>query len=311
MGGYSYNPDKAISSLAGKVVLVTGANAGIGKQTALDLSKHSPTQVWVAARNAQSGMEAVEQIKAAASPETSVQFVELDLSSFASVKSAAKKVAAESDRMDILALNAGMMGGDAGVTEDGYERQFATNHMGHALLLKLLTPLLLKASKERIGAQARVVILSSAAHKTGPLPRNGIDFETIKTSQGNIMGITKYAQSKLANAVYATAVAKRYPEITTVAINPGEVKTGLFAKGSVSGGWVIKLLNWVVAPMLWLPVEEGAKNSLWAATSAEAESGRFYDPVGKKDCESDTVRQGKLGEQLWAWTENELKGHEL
>ncbi|KAJ4298820.1 hypothetical protein N0V90_004062 [Kalmusia sp. IMI 367209] len=310
MPGHAYNPDKSIPSLSGKVVLVTGANAGIGKQTALDLSKHSPSQVWVAARNVQSGNEAVAEIKTFASPQTSVVFLDLDLASFASVRQAAKRVIAESNRLDILVLNAGMMGGEPGVTEDGYEKQFATNHMGHALLLKLLTPLLLKASQERIGVKARVVILSSAAHKSGVIPKNGIDFATINTAQEKFMGITKYAQSKLANAVYASVVAKRYPEITIVAINPGEVKTGLFSKGSASGGWVIKLLNWIVAPMLWVPVDEGAKNSLWAATSEEAESGRFYDPIGKTGGESEIVRKGKLGEELWEWTERELGRHE-
>ncbi|KAF2680819.1 NAD(P)-binding protein [Lentithecium fluviatile CBS 122367] len=311
MGGYSFDAAENIPSLAGKVILVTGANAGIGKQTALELAKHTPSQVWIGARNVHSGNQAVSEIQAVASPETSVKLLEMDLKSFASVKRAAKQVMVESNRLDILILNAGMMGGHPGVTEDGYENAFGTNHMGHALLLKLLTPLLLNASSKRVGADARVVILSSAGHKSGVLPKDGIEFSTLKSDQLHLSGVSKYCQSKLANAIYAAAVAHRYPEFTTTSINPGEVKTALFSKGIEGGGWVIRFLNWFVVPFVGGTVEEGAKNSLWAATAQEVENGAFYDPVGKRGGESDAVKDGKLGERLWEWTEKELRGHDM
>lgn len=311
MPRYAFNPSTQIPSLAGKVALVTGANVGIGKQTALDLSKHHPAQVWVAARNVQSGNEAVAEIKAIASPGTSVKLLEMDLGSFSSVQAAARIVAAESNRLDILVLNAGMMGGHPGVTKEGYERNFGVNHMGHALLLKLLTPLLLGASENRIGLEPRVVILSSAGHRSSVIPHGGIDFSTLSTSQANYSGVARYCQSKLANAVFPAPVAKRHPEFTTVSVNPGEVNTELFSKGASGGGWLQQVLRWVVAPLVGGSVEDGAKNSLWAATAKGVKSGSYYDPVGKAGGESGLVKNGKLGEELWEWTQKELKGYEL
>lgn len=122
-----YNPARDIPSLSGKVILITGANSGIGKQTATELSKHNPAQVWVGARNVQAGNDAVSEIKAVASPGTIVKFLQMDLASLSSVKTAARTFTEEAERLDVLMLNAGMMGGQPGVTEDGYERQFGTN----------------------------------------------------------------------------------------------------------------------------------------------------------------------------------------
>ncbi|KAF2870157.1 short-chain dehydrogenase/reductase [Massariosphaeria phaeospora] len=311
MRGPSFNPSKDIPSLAGKVILVTGANTGIGKQTALDLSKHSPAQVWIAARNTTTGNQAVSDIRAVASPQTTVKFLQMDLQSLRSVKSAARTVIQEANRLDILILNAGIMGGEPGVTPDGYEKQFGTNHMGHALLFKLLVPLLDIAAKHRIGAEPRVLSLSSAGHDTSQLPSGGIALSTVKTAQPSLSGITKYCQSKLANAVYPGAAAKRFPQFTIVAVNPGEVKTGLFSTGSEGGGLIVRILAVYIKWLGGGSVEDGAKNSLWCATQEGVQNGAFYYPVGLPGKESQLVKDGELGERLWKWTEQELKGHEL
>ena len=108
---YAFNPATNIPSLASKVILITGANTGIGKQVALDLSKHEPAQIWIAARSPSSGQAAVDEIKIA-SPSVDVRFVELDLTSFDSIKKAARKVLQTAQRLDILNLNAGIMGGE-------------------------------------------------------------------------------------------------------------------------------------------------------------------------------------------------------
>jgi retinol dehydrogenase 12 len=154
-------------------------------------------------------------------------------------------------------------------------------------------------------------MLSSDGHKASQLPKNKIDFATMKSAQLQYNGITKYCQSKLADAVYAAPIAKRHPQFTTVAINPGEVSTGLFNKGTDGGGWVVWLLAKVVAPLLTKPVEEGCKNSLWSATSKDAKNGKYYDPVGKPGQESQVVKDGKLGEELWEWTQRELNDYTL
>ncbi|KAH7119643.1 hypothetical protein B0J11DRAFT_65405 [Dendryphion nanum] len=305
---FAYNPATEIPSLASKVILITGANSGIGKQTALDLSKHDPAQIWVAARSALSGQAAVDEIKTGA-PEVDVRLVQLDLTSFESIKSAAREILEGTKRLDILILNAGIMGGEPGVTQDGYEKQFGTNHVGHALLLKLLTPLLLKTAEDT-KTKPRVVALTSSGHKN-VLPDGGIAFDTLKTSQLDISGISKYTQSKLANVVYARQFAAHYPEIISVAIHPGEILTGLFSKGGSGGGAEVEYLAKQIAPKVGVPVTEGAKNSLWAATAEGPESGRYYEPVGVPGKGSELSNDGEFGKKLWEWTEKELETQHL
>lgn len=304
---HAYNPATEIPSLASKVILITGANAGIGKQTALDLSQHDPAQIWVAARNPSSGQAAVDEIKKAA-PNVDVRFVELDLTSFQSIKKAASEVVKEAIKLDILILNAGIMGGEPGVTAEGYERQFGTNHVGHALLLKLLTPLLQKTAEE-VPEKPRVVSLSSTGHKN--VPSHGIDFDTLKSAQLDMKGVFKYTQSKLANVVYAREFAARHPDLITVAIHPGEVGTELFNKGAIGGGPEIEYLATQIAPKMGVSVQEGAKNTLWAATSEGVENGRYYEPVGIVGNGSELSKDKQLGQKLWDWTEKELAGQNL
>ncbi len=104
----AYNPSTEIPSLAGKVFLITGANTGIGKHTALELSKHNPAQIWIAARTPITGKEVVAEIKKTA-PAVDARFVELDLTSFESVKGAARTVVDGAERLDVLVLNAGIV----------------------------------------------------------------------------------------------------------------------------------------------------------------------------------------------------------
>jgi retinol dehydrogenase-12 len=105
---HAFDPSVNIPSLDGKVILITGANSGIGKQTAIELTKHDPAQIWIAARNEQSGLEAVQDVKKAR-PSVDVRFVQLDLTSFESIKAVARIVLAEVAKLDILMLNAGIV----------------------------------------------------------------------------------------------------------------------------------------------------------------------------------------------------------
>src|SRR6195952_3199478 len=132
--GVSFNPDADIPPLDRKVILITGGNIGLGKQSAKYLAKHNPAEIWIAARSAETGNAAVEEIKVV-SPNVSVRFLPMDLGSFESIKMAAKTFVDSVSRLDILMLNAGIMGTPAGVTKNGYESRFGINHVGHALLL--------------------------------------------------------------------------------------------------------------------------------------------------------------------------------
>lgn len=180
----TFEPDRDIPDLSGKVILVTGANSGIGRETALQLAKHNPSRIFVGARSQAKAEEAIEQIKQAL-PDTassvSLTFLQLDLSSFQSIKSAVETFRASSDRLDILINNAGIMATPPGQTEEGYEIQFGTNHMGHALLTRLLLPILKQTVSTEANADVRVIFLSSALESNAP--KTGYESDsTLKTN---------------------------------------------------------------------------------------------------------------------------------
>ncbi|KAK3313047.1 hypothetical protein B0H66DRAFT_569423 [Apodospora peruviana] len=308
-GGVSFNPTTDIPSLAGKVILVTGGNSGLGKQAILDLVKHSPARIWLAARNAENARNTVAEITSRC-PDAAplIKTLDLDLTSFESIKAAAGRVVAESDRLDILMLNAGIMMAPAGQTKEGYEIQFGTNHVGHAFLTKLLLePLLLPTASRQ--EDVRVVVVSSEGHRLPTM--TGIPYDKVKTDMKDSYSVTRYGQSKLANVWFAREMARRYPQIKTVSVHPGAVNTNL-ATPFRESNW---FLNTFSAPvmMLMTPVEIGVKNQLWAATGQPKESvvsGEYYVPVGKAGG-SALSKDDKLAAELWEWTEKELEGQSI
>jgi NAD(P)-dependent dehydrogenase (short-subunit alcohol dehydrogenase family) len=295
-----------IPSLSSKVIIVTGGNAGVGKETVLQLSKHSPERLYLAARSKDKATSAIASIVALV-PTARIDFLPLDLSSFASVKAAADTVLRENDHLDILINNAGVMNLPPGLTSEGYELQFGTNHMGHALFTKLLMPLLSRTAAAP-NSDVRILNLSSAAHARGL--RNGLDLEKCKTEMTSNLTWSRYAQSKLANVLFAKELAKRYPAIKSVAIHPGRVETNLLdvynSKPGV-GSTLMKMIDVVIM----VPVDQGAWNQLWAATvKKEAlKSGAYYSPVGKAGGESTFAKNEKLAKKLWEWTEGEFAAH--
>jgi retinol dehydrogenase 12 len=198
------------------------------------------------------------------------------------------------------------MGHPPALTKDGYEIHFGTNHLGHALLLKLVTPLLTKTAKS--GADVRVVSLASWGYKYCKEP--GIPFDQLRSAAVEGLGpVQRYTQSKTANLIYAKEVAIRHPEFTTVSVDPGNVMTELF--GREHGDDYMRHLATVVAPQAALSVEDGVKNQLWAATSPKAATGHYYEPIGVADTECGYALDKELSKKLWEWTEQELKSYEL
>lgn len=242
-----------------------------------------------------------------------IKTLELDLSSFDSIVKAARRVLAESGgRLDILMLNAGVMMSPTGVTEQGYEVQFGINHMGHALLTKLLRPLLVSTAR-RAGADVRVVVLTSNGHAWS-VP-GGVAFDEVKSEMGEVYSPLKYGQSKLANLLWARDMAKRFAGegIKVVSVHPGRVATNI--AGSIEG-W--NFLTRVLVPVVnwsWLvtSVENGARNQLWAATAKREEvvDGEYYLPVGVVGGKTKFNKDGELARKLWEWTERELEGWEV
>jgi NAD(P)-dependent dehydrogenase (short-subunit alcohol dehydrogenase family) len=298
-----FKPETDIPPLDGKVILITGGNIGLGSQCVLEYARHNPAQIWLAARNLEKAKAAVEniqkQLPAIVAP---IKILELDLSSLESVKKAANRFLAESDRLDILMLNAGVMATPPSLTEDGFEHQWGTNYLGHALLTKLLLPVLEKTASTP-GADVRIVALSTYGHRTAPKPE-GIRFDTLKTPAEALGPYGRYGQSKLAIILWTRHMAKLYPQFTLASIHPGVVQTNLMTNATETPRIVqalVKLAYWALAS-----VDQGAKNQLWASVAENVESGEYYEPVGIGGNATELGKNVVLEEKLWDWTEKTL-----
>lgn len=297
----SFNPVKDIPSLAGKVILVTGGNSGLGKQSVLDFARHEPREIWLAARNADKARHAVKEIQQEV-PGAPIKILELDLTSFESVKQAAAAFTRDSDRLDILMLNAGIMMTPPGLTKEGYELQFGTNHMGHALLTKLLLPVLETTAKT---GDVRIISLSSYGHTFWR--KGDFDFKSLKTPAEEVGAGHRYFRSKLANVLWARQMAKLYPQFVVAAIHPGAVQTNL-TEASTGVSSILQFFGKMLYAFL-TRVEDGAKNQLWASVSKDVVSGEYYTPVGILGNASKDGTDDELAKEVWEWTEKELTLH--
>lgn len=255
----------------GKTALVTGS-AGLGFETARELAR-AGARVIVASRNPDTGAEAVGRIKAEI-PTAVIRFEAVDLGSLASVSALAARLRGETDVLDLLVNNAGVMTPPRRMeTADGFELQFGTNHLAHFALTGLLLPLLVNAGK------ARVVTLSSIAARGGR-----IDFADLQ--QTNYRPMPAYAQSKLACLMFGLELQRRSLAngwgLTSIPVHPGISRTGLLynTPGGASG------VRRVMRAMLWFlfqPVPQGALPGLFAATASRAEGGVYYGPDGRAE----------------------------
>lgn len=232
-------------------------------------------------------------------------FAPCDTASNASVVEAADTILnATSDRLDVLVCCAGIMAKPAGVSREGYEIYFATNQLGHSLLIRKLLPVFSKTAA--LGdADARIILVTSMAWKGNP--SGGIQFDKLHSEQYLPMLGTwlRYGQSKSANLLYARELAERYPDSLSFAIHPGVVKTALVTDLTWSQKTIVYLLN--VGEIL--TPEQGTCNLLWATTAKkeEVKHGGFCVPVGKLSDEKTTASEDtKLQKRLWDWNEAEL-----
>ncbi|KAJ6573804.1 oxidoreductase [Mycena vulgaris] len=301
-----FNPSTDIPDLAGKVIFVTGGTAGIGKESVLALAKHNPKCIYFSGRDSKRAAEVIAEVKTA-TPAAVLTFLEADLTSLASVEKAARQFISESDRLDILMCNAGVMNVPPELTQDGFEIHFGVNHLAHALLIKLLLPSLLRTA-EGPGADVRIVSLTSKGFIGHP--GGGILFKDLRTTQGaGLMKSLRYGQSKLANILYISELAKRFPQITSLSIHPGVVHTNLV--DSQSG--FFKALIYITTPFSRMTPADGARNQLWASTCDKKNvvNGAYYEPVGVPGRHARKSQDEKLAGQLWEWTDTELKGFQI
>jgi NAD(P)-dependent dehydrogenase (short-subunit alcohol dehydrogenase family) len=290
----------AIPDQQGRVAIVTGANSGLGRITALELARHG-ARVVVACRSVEKGDAVAEQILAeTGAQKPSVQ--ELDLGSLDSVRRFA--AAFSGQRVDLLVNNAGVMMTPQRTTSDGFELQLGTNHLGHFALTGLLLDALQRSDA------ARIVTLSSNEHKGGRIDFDDLQQERDYSPRGS------YQRSKLANAVFAVELDRRLraarSPVVSVFAHPGYAATNLQRSGPTGPvKAVLAITNRVVAQR----PERGALPTLYAATAPGVAGGDYYGPNGlgemrgfpKKVRASDDAYDPEVGARLWQVSE-ELTG---
>jgi NAD(P)-dependent dehydrogenase (short-subunit alcohol dehydrogenase family) len=283
-----------ISSLAGKRVLITGANSGIGFHAALKLARKG-AHVVLACRNPQRGQNALDRLDAD-SPGAHAELAILDLASLASVRDFARKQLADRRPLHMLINNAGVMAPPKRLeTSDGFELQFGTNVLGHFALTALLIPALEKAGAESPD-RPRVVTIASIAHKRGQ-----INFGDLQSTK-NYAPMRSYQQSKLANLLFAFELDRRLRDansrIMSIAAHPGVADTNLFQVGNHPP--LEKALRSFVGHLIGIVLNtdsEGALPTLYAATSPDVEDGGYYGPQGFKEMRGEDVGKAKIALQ--------------
>ncbi|KAL4176804.1 hypothetical protein KRP22_001745 [Phytophthora ramorum] len=269
-----------ISSQKDKVAIVTGANSGIGYETALELARKG-ANVVLACRNESRGREAETKLREAlaSTPEAGVvEFKMLDVSDLGSVNKFVGEFKATHDRLDLLINNAGVMAVPYSKTVDGYERQFATNHLGHFALTAQLFPLLKDSSPSRI------VNVSSLAHTGAKIERFTSGSDIMRSSDRDYSRTEVYSESKICNLFFTFELhrrlrAQKLPGVTAVACHPGFTWTNLMGPPSSEGGWFSNLMWGLGSKLpLYQDAPTGALPTLYAATGPDVEGSDFYGP---------------------------------
>ncbi|WP_039791314.1 oxidoreductase [Amycolatopsis sp. ATCC 39116] len=260
---------KDIPEQRGRVAVVTGANGGLGLATATALAARG-AHVVVAARDRWKADQAGERIRAA-HPRASVEIVPLDLASLKSVRSAAADILTRHSRVDLLINNAGVMAVPESVTADGFETQFAVNHLGHWVLTAGLLPALVRTPG------ARVVTLTSTAQHSGRAVTDGRYLGRPYTPW------RAYDTSKLANRHFAQGLDRQFRaagiSARALTAHPGFTNSDLFDTTRAAGAAGVrgKVLR-SVARSIGMDTEHGVLSQLRAATDPDAEGGTMYGP---------------------------------
>jgi NAD(P)-dependent dehydrogenase (short-subunit alcohol dehydrogenase family) len=252
-----------MSEMSGRTVVVTGANTGIGFETAAAMAGMG-ADVVITARDPAKGEAAAARIRER-HPRARVEAMELDLARLDDVRRFAKDLEARRERLHVLVNNAGLMLDRRTTTIDGFETTFQVNHLGPFLLTNLLLDRL-KAS-----APARIVNVSSTAHHGARL-----DFDDLQSERG-YAGMRVYAMTKLCNILFTRELARRLEGtgVTANALHPGTVRTGFGQEGDTGGLWRIA---WAIGRPFFLSPRQGARTSVYLASSPEVEgrSGAYY-----------------------------------
>eukprot|EP00667_Euglena_gracilis_P017464 EG_transcript_18425 len=283
--------EEPLPRLDGRVIIVTGATAGIGLKTAQRLAELGAT-VIIACRNVKKGDDVCQQLRTKATTTLDLRVMELDLSSLQSVQKFANDFLALDLPLHVLLNNAGLLHTTYVESQDGLEDMFAVNHLGHFFLTFLLL------SRLHASAPARIVNVASDAH--GMWPKLEVDtLDKPCEIEGVVQGMRVYGRSKLCNILFSNYLATKLEGtgVTSVSLHPGMVNTDI---GKSEGSWWMHVL-FAPVRLFIRDVEQGAKTSVWCAASKEAEgvSGKFFDNPGAERTPEPQALDPVVAQQLW------------
>ncbi|KAG9104003.1 hypothetical protein FRC06_006267 [Ceratobasidium sp. 370] len=297
-----------IPDLTGQVMIVTGGNAGIGKETSKALLNKG-AKVYLAARSKAKADQAIEWLKAETGGKAPV-FLPLDLADLGSVRRAVEEYKQKEEKLDVLFNNGGVMAPPIEMkTTTDYDIQFGTNVLGHYLLTTLLLPVLIHTAQTSPRGYVRVVNVASNGHRFAP--KGGIDYSVLipndpeSEARRRKMGTERlYAQSKWGNVVFANELARRYETqgIISTSLHPGGIKTEL-QRHLTLGGISEALVN-----MLLWPAPYGALTQLYAGTAPEGAelSGQYLIPWARVFKARQDTQDEEAGRKLWTWLEEQV-----
>jgi protochlorophyllide reductase len=290
----------------GRIAIITGANSGLGYESALALARKGATVV-MGVRNLDKGRAALDALLKAEPNATPPTVMQLDLASLDSVRRFATEFSSQYDRLDILLNNAGVMAPPRSETEDGFELQFGINHLGHFALTGLLFDMLVATDS------SRVVTVSSSAHRTAPVFFDDLQGKESYSRYGY------YGQSKLANVLFMLELHRRAQaagvNVASLGAQPGLANTELQSNTvTYSNNKVERAVYGVLMPLMSQSQEWGAFPQLYAATAPKAKSGEFYGPTimgtrgyPRKETPNKRARNEADARRLWEISE-ELTG---
>ncbi len=285
------SPAAAAVTPNGRVALVTGANSGIGRVTAIELALQG-WHVFLACRDAGKTDEVLREIAQRSGGTARAEFIALDLGDLGSVRQCAQAFNARGLPLHVLVNNAGL-GGQKGFTPSGFELAFGVCHVGHFLLTQLLLDRLKQA------APSRVVVVASRAHRHA----RGIDFAAVRQPTRSAGGLMEYSVAKLANILFAAELGRRLAGtgVSTYALHPGVVATNVWR----SLPWPLDAL----VKLFMIDSEEGAKTTLYCATSDDVanQTGLYYvkSAVARP---TPVAQDAALAQALWTASEGWVQG---
>ena len=290
-GGHCYSRAR----LDGKTVVITGCNTGIGRTTALDLSKRG-AKIAMACRNLEQTKIVAEEIRKEGGGKVAIY--KLDLANLASVKACAEEIIAKEDKINILINNAGIMLCPELKTEDGFEMQMGTNHLGHFLFTNLLLDKM-KATNE----PGRIVNVSSIGHKGG-----AIDLDDLHFRKKPYNRLTAYFNSKLANILFTRELAKklRGSKLSCYVLHPGAVKTDLTRHMDTWLGFFHHIF-WILAGFFYKDAVQGAQTTIFCAVdeSLGSKSGLYYADCAEKT-PTEAAQDDEMAKKLWEFSVKEV-----